>query len=353
MAGETAGEAFFDAPEDFQRQICTEDENVTSDSSDDGIEFSCYRRSNFSVYPANIENKTSVLHTPPPPDGPCKRRKVMRSVDTKVDFDTYAKEACEDTVSSPTHSQYSEEGDNEAVFEATLYRDVLILFRFNDRDLPFKLKEIIMLDLRLLTLLEAGLPSWVIFVQSYPGFCHIYRPWMCPLARALYVLISIVTVLIGFYDLYKNVPLLKATASHLFGPLFDWIETWEMVSRIKYLGTMLFLHHFQKAVRWLLTMTRTTQSFLSFLTKPVSGPLLEFFDFFLPLWNLCIQIIGNLFSVFWMLIESSYSLVESLVEILLLPLWCILSIIWNIGKFFAKYQTITDCESSHSLSLIS
>ncbi|KAC9767784.1 hypothetical protein E3N88_45284 [Mikania micrantha] len=65
-------------------------------------------------------------------------------------------------------------------------------------------------------------------------------------------------LLIGFYDLYKNIPVLKATASRLFGPLFDWIETWEMVSRIKYLGTMLFLHNAEKAIMWLLMLVAAT-----------------------------------------------------------------------------------------------
>ncbi|KAL8189194.1 hypothetical protein R6Q57_028760 [Mikania cordata] len=91
-------------------------------------------------------------------------------------------------------------------------------------------------------------------------FCHIYRPWMCPLARVLYLAVSIVTVVIGFYDLYKNIPLLKATAARLCGPLFGWIETWEMASRIKYLGTMLFLHNSERAFKWFLTMSQTMRS---------------------------------------------------------------------------------------------
>lgn len=324
--GSMIGEDFFDAQENLPRPNCSDIENITRDASDDGDDFSFYQSS--TVYPVNIGNRTSILHTPTLPDGPCKRRKVMSSIDAEVDFEAFSGEGCGNT----THS--TDECEYETVFGTSQYRDVLLLFRFNDRDLPFKLKEIIMPNLRLLTLLEAGLPSWVIFVQSYPGFCHIYRPWMCPLARALYVLISVVTVLIGFYDLYKNVPLLKATASHLFGPLFDWIETWEMVSRIKYLGTMLFLHNFQKAFRWLLMMTRATQSFVSFLLQPVSGPFQAFSDFFLPLWNMCIELTGSLFSVLWMVIESSYSLVGNVIEILLLPLWYVLSVIWAVATSF-------------------
>lgn len=223
--------------------------------------------------------------------------------------------------------------DCEETPQPSLYHDVLILFRCDDRDLPFKLREIIMSDLRLLTLLEAGLPTWVIFLQSYPLFCHLYRPWMCPLARACYVLISIVTVLIGFYDLYKNVPLLKATASKLFGPLFDWIESLEMISRIKYLGTMLFLHNSQKAIKWFLTVTRTIRSFLTLVIEPMAGPFAEFMEFFLPLWTMSVEVVESLVSVTWTVIGSSFAMVGDLIEILLLPVWYIFALVWNIGEF--------------------
>lgn len=188
-----------------------------------------------------------------------------------------------------------------------------------------------MSDLRLLTLLESGLPSWVLFLQSYPVFCHLYRPWMCPLARAFYVLISIVTVLIGFYDLYKNVPLLKTTASHLFGPLFDWIETWEMISRIKYLGTMLFFHNFRKAVKWFLMVMRAMGSFLSVCTEPMTGPFSEFLDLILPLWSVFVELAESTFSVTWMVVESSFTMICDIIEILLLPIWYLVVALWNVA----------------------
>ncbi|KAI7733784.1 hypothetical protein M8C21_027120, partial [Ambrosia artemisiifolia] len=215
--------------------------------------------------------------------------------------------------------------------EATQYRDVLLLFRFNDRDLPFKLQNIIMLDLRLLTLLEAGLPAWVIFFQSYPVFCHVYRPWMCPLARTLYVAISFVTVLIGFYDLYKNIPVLKETASHLFGPFFDWIETWEMLSRIKYLGTMLFLHNAEKAVMWFLMVTRTIRSLVSVLTEPLVAPFMVVVDGLFPFWNVFMQMGGRLYSSICIFLGTSWNLLDNCLDTLLLPVWYISSVISNFA----------------------
>lgn len=276
-----------------------------------------------------MDNLTHRLHTPPPADGPYKRRKLMSPI--YCDLQTSPEEADAEKAEKISHTP--DMSDCEETLQPSLYRDVLISFRCDDRDLPFKLRDIIMSDLRLLTLLEAGLPSWVIFLQSYPLFCHLYRPWMCPLARACYVLISIVTVLIGFYDLYKNVPLLKATASRLFGPLFDWIESLEMISRIKYLGTMLFLHNSQKAIKWFLTVTRTIRSFLTLVIEPMAGPFAEFLEFFLPLWTMFVELVESLVSVTWMVIGSSFSMVGDLIEILFLPVWYTFSLVWNIGEF--------------------
>lgn len=322
----TTESVFFDAQEKFPRT--TEDGGDASDNicSPDGSP--SYRNQRFRVYPVSVDSTSDPLQTPPPPNLPYKRRKVMKSISTETETDTYSGEGHSDDTDSPIYSQMSYDSECEEIV-ARQYKDVLILFRFDDRDLPFKLKDIVMSNLRLLTLLEAGLPSWVIFLQSYPGFCHLYRPWMCPLARALYVSISIVTVLIGFYDLYKNVPLLKATASRLFGPLFDWIETWEMITRIRCLGTMLFLHNFQKAVQWFLMITRTVRSFLKIITEPMMGPFMELLDVFDPLWSAFMQLAESSLSAIWTVIEFSCTLVGDFLEIILLPIWHIISFMWN------------------------
>ncbi|KAG9141210.1 hypothetical protein Leryth_001697 [Lithospermum erythrorhizon] len=324
----TTGSVFFDAQEKFPRTTATEDSRDASFNSCSGEGSPSYLNQRFQVYPASVESTTNLLQTPPPPDGPYKRRKVMKSISIETETDVFSGEGPSNNSGSPINSLRSYDSECEDIV-ASQYKDVLILFRFEDRDLPFKLKDIIMSNLRLLTLLEAGLPSWVIFLQSYPGFCHLYRPWMCPLARALYVLISIVTVLIGFYDLYKNVPLLKTTVSHLFGPLFDWIETWEMISRIRYLGTMLFLHNFEKAVQWFLMTTRTVRSFLKMITQPMMGPFVEFLDVIHPFLSACMELAESAASAMWILIEFSCSLVGDFLEIILLPIWYLLSFIWN------------------------
>lgn len=285
----------------------------------------CCSRSVFNVDHSNANYDENEPHTPPL-TGPYKRRRVTKAISTGVEFD-YMEETPKRKENSTDHWE-SHVPDGENIIEPTEYKDVLVLVRFGDRDLPFKFREVIMSDVRLLTLLEAGLPSWVLFLQSYPGFCHLYRPWMCLLARTLYVIISIITVVIGFYDLYKNVPVLKATASRLCGPLFDWVETWDMVSRIKYLGTMLFLHNVQKAVKWAMTMARAVQSFVSLLVMPLVNPLLEVLGLLLPLWNSLAETVESLVSVVWIVVESCYNIVGEVVELVLLPI----SLVWNISK---------------------
>ncbi|KAF8016725.1 hypothetical protein BT93_H2065 [Corymbia citriodora subsp. variegata] len=338
---EYPGETFHDAQEEFPDSSIDSHEEICFDDLSSRNNSPQHVHDKSHAFSASPESRMSEPSTPP-----IKKRRVIRSIGigAEVDFSADEKHSeSEDSVDDPESCCVS---DSDNAIDSFQYKDVLILFRFNDHDLPFKLKAIIMADVRLLTLLESGLPSWVIFLQSYPGFCHLYRPWMCPLARTLYVIISVVTVLIGFYDLYKNVPVLKATAAHLCGPLFDWIESWEMVSRIKYLGTMLFLHNCQKAVKWFLMVMGTTRSFFSVLAQPLAEPLLELFECLLPLWNVCSGVVGSFFSVAWFVMESSCSLVENLSDILLQPLWLILSAIWTMGTsilcpiFWVLWETL-------------
>ncbi|KAK6940519.1 hypothetical protein RJ641_030050, partial [Dillenia turbinata] len=209
--------------------------------------------------------------------------------------------------------------ENDDDIEFMQYEDKLLQFQFTDRNLPFILKDIITSNLKLLTLLESGLPSWVIFLQSYPLCSRVYRPWMRLLARTLYILISLVTVMIGFYDLYKNVPLLKETASHICGPLFQWVETWEMISRIKYLGTMLFLQNFEMAVIWFLKFSQMMKLLVLLLTRPLVGPFKEFIEFASPMWSILAEAKLQIYGMAWFMVESLFSIIVDSVFVLLSP----------------------------------
>ncbi|XP_024401137.1 uncharacterized protein [Physcomitrium patens] len=220
------------------------------------------------------------------------------------------------------------------------YGDVLIVFRFKDPVLPFELQKIATADPRLLKMIEAGLPSWVVFLQSYPIFCKLYRPWMRPLCATVYFIVSIVTVLIGFYDLYKNVPILKATAARLCGPLFEWIESWEMISRLKYLGTMLMLQNFEKGFRWLLMSIKAVRQLFQLLMWPFVKPLSLLVEVALPAWSLLLGVLlggWNHLSMtlqsFCDLFSSVFMAFSSLLRFIIWPFCLLLSTVWNLGIY--------------------
>ena len=60
-------------------------------------------------------------------------------------------------------------------------------------------------DERLLKLYESGLPAWAIYAPQYGIW---YRPWMRSITYMLFILVSAFSLVMGFYDLYKNVPYL-------------------------------------------------------------------------------------------------------------------------------------------------
>ncbi|KAJ0052453.1 hypothetical protein Pint_01540 [Pistacia integerrima] len=231
-----------------------------------------------------------------------------------------------------THGNREQNVEMNSSIESMEYKDTFLLFTFNDTDLPCKLRQIITPDLKLLALLEAGLPSWVIFLQSYPLFCKVYSPWMPPLFRTFYILISLITVVIGFYDLYKNIPLLKATASHLCGPLFKWIEEWDGISRIRYLGTMLFLHNLEKAIKWFLTMMRMVTLSVSLLMKPLTYPLGEIIEFVKPMWIIFAEMGEQFYITTWVWIGPFFSMISDFVEVLFSPFELLYSCLASLAR---------------------
>ncbi|MBA0617891.1 hypothetical protein Godav_027305, partial [Gossypium davidsonii] len=203
------------------------------------------------------------------PIGPYKRKRDTSAITPRAEVDVY----CEET---QRKAENSLENSNENAVEATKHRDVLILFR---------------------------------------GWSSILGPFSSIISWLLQYL-SPMDVLHGQSSIsFKNTPVLKATASRLCGPLFDWIVTWEMLSRIKYLGTMLFLHNFEKAVQCLWTVLRAIRSFLSFLNLPLAGPFMEFLDFLFPVWNMFSEAIESFFSVICIGIGFIISLVGDLLEV--------------------------------------
>lgn len=127
------------------------------------------------------------------------------------------------------------------------------------------------------------------------------------------------TIIIGFYDLYKNIRLLKATAASLCGPLFEWIEAWEMISRIQYLGTMLFLQNFERALKWLLMVIHVSRPTLSPVKKPLMDLFMEVLELAALIWSLFVKTGELHFSTVWTTIQPSCTMVLEMVLVLLSP----------------------------------
>lgn len=78
-----------------------------------------------------------------------------------------------------------------------------VSFTFEEATLPGALAAVVRADERLLRLSESGLPSWATLL---PRTGLYYRPWLRRLTWILFYAFSVVSLAVGFYDLYRNLP---------------------------------------------------------------------------------------------------------------------------------------------------
>ncbi|KAK9843561.1 hypothetical protein WJX84_006075 [Apatococcus fuscideae] len=114
---------------------------------------------------------------------------------------------------------------------------------FSSPQLPLQLRPIIEGDVRLLKMYESGLPAWACFLPRYGLW---YRPWFRRAAYLAFIAISIFSMAVGFWDLYKNVPYVDQVVRGLVRslrlpglPLFRWLER-HAALRMSILLTYLF-----------------------------------------------------------------------------------------------------------------
>ncbi|CAE8638808.1 unnamed protein product, partial [Polarella glacialis] len=88
----------------------------------------------------------------------------------------------------------------------------------------------------LLRLSEAGLPAWAIVMPQYTG---LYRRSMRIVVAAVLLLLSFVSMLLGFYDLYRRIPAVRLLLKQVLGPLSSRLEELVVVRLSVLLGWML------------------------------------------------------------------------------------------------------------------
>ena len=111
----------------------------------------------------------------------------------------------------------------EANFHECEYNHFTIAAYFDDPIFPFFVKNLLKQPKNkyLLTMYERGIPSWAQFLPSY-GLP--YRPWMRRVIAVVIFLFSLITMLLGFYDLYKSIPELREVMVSVFGIFFETFE---------------------------------------------------------------------------------------------------------------------------------
>jgi hypothetical protein len=68
---------------------------------------------------------------------------------------------------------------------------------------------------------ETGLPSWTIVLAQYTS---LYRPWQRKILRLITFFASIITVSIGFYDLYKHLPMFQKFLNAYLKGWVKWLN---------------------------------------------------------------------------------------------------------------------------------
>jgi len=226
-------------------------------------------------------------------------------------------------------SQSQDEDDTESVqsdYQPPIeyeHKNQMLMAYFDDPLFPYLMRDLLKTrgNKPLLRMYERGLPSWAMFLPSY-GLP--YRPWMRKVMTVLIFLVSLFTMLLGFYDLYKNIPLLRETMQNTFGTLYQWLED-TCVIRLGFLLT------------WIVSSSQFCQSFIAYPFKllfPVFSPLI-------PVVVCVLDLLGNSFlSVVLLLAKVVHGIawlfgtvLFAVRKVFTLPIdvsWGLLSVLWGI-----------------------
>jgi hypothetical protein len=106
-----------------------------------------------------------------------------------------------------------------------------------------------------------------------------------------------------------------------------------MISRIKYLGTVLFLQNWEKAFQWLLLAVKTARKISAVVMNPIMGPLEEFTDIiWWPIWNILFGSLWSAASLIWMTVSSVLDYTIDILQFIVWPFFILASALWKLGN---------------------
>ena len=94
--------------------------------------------------------------------------------------------------------------NNDLLLSHRSIKNVTVQAYFDDPLLPYRMREVIMMaeNRPLLLQYETSLPSWAVVMATYA----YYQPWFRKFQYWFMMVLSLVTMMIGCFDLYKNIP---------------------------------------------------------------------------------------------------------------------------------------------------
>ncbi len=111
--------------------------------------------------------------------------------------------------------------------------NVVLQFRYKEPLLHPLLQDFIACHESLIPLVEDGLPSWSLFLAGYGLY---YRPWMRRTMDVIIWFASVGMMLLALYDLFQNVPLVRAFVRKYLGKWFSFIENILGAFRVFFVG---------------------------------------------------------------------------------------------------------------------
>jgi hypothetical protein len=139
-------------------------------------------------------------------------------------------------LASSSSSSRAWDDDSEDGHPGVVFRDRTVQAHFADPHLPDALRARVRARPALLRLCESGLPPWAIFLAGYGFF---YRPYLRAVARYLFLLVSSLSMLAGFYDLYKHIPGADVVLAGMWSPFTQFLEN-HARARLSILASYLF-----------------------------------------------------------------------------------------------------------------